>query len=493
MSAEDQAKWMNHQFYSFVKENEKEKLMYFAMIYKQTVLIITAPTDNAKQKTFLGYDWSNRKGNEGIVINTPGGMLYNESDRFAANTLSGMIREAFSSRTINFNELEEYYNYAPLKDMINFKRVDFNKAIKVNVAKSQTIYSKYPQQSLSSDIYEVSIGKRVLNSQLDASGRIPVYSANVQEPFGYIDTLLISDFTKGSVLWGIDGDWATNYIPPETSFYPTDHCGVLRVNSSEVLPYYVYMILGIAGKDYGFSRTFRASIDRIKEVKIPIPPLDIQQKVVDECSKIDKENNTTRMKIEDYRAKIEKLFTDLEVAGGAKTRIKTVAAFVTDRIASENVVVANYITTDNMLQQCEGITEYEGEIPAGTVVAYAKNDILLSNIRPYLKKIWFADKDGGCSADVLVLHVTDSYNPYFLLYQMKRQQFFDYVMEDISGVKMPRGKKPHILNYMIYDLPIADQDKIATEISDYEAEIAKLNIKLKGTYEKKQEVLKKYL
>jgi len=124
-----------------------------------------------------------------------------------------------------------------------------------------------------------------------------------------------------------------------------------------------------------------------------------------------------------------------------------VADFFTDRIASENVMAVDYITTDNMLQQCEGITEYEGEVPAGTVVAYIKNDILLSNIRPYLKKIWFADKDGGCSADVLVLRVTGSYNPTFLYYQMKRQQYFDYVMEDISGVKMPRGKKPHILNY----------------------------------------------
>ena len=54
MSAGEQAKWMNQRFYAFVKEREKEKLMYFAMVYKQTVLIVTAPADNAKQKAFLG-------------------------------------------------------------------------------------------------------------------------------------------------------------------------------------------------------------------------------------------------------------------------------------------------------------------------------------------------------------------------------------------------------------------------------------------------------
>lgn len=62
----------------------------------------------------------------------------------------------------------------------------------------------------------------MLNKELVYDGTIPVYSANVNEPFGYIDKLLITDFSLPSVLWGIDGDWMTRYMPDNTAFYPTD-------------------------------------------------------------------------------------------------------------------------------------------------------------------------------------------------------------------------------------------------------------------------------
>ena len=92
-------------------------------------------------------------------------------------------------------------------------------------------------------MFDVSIGKRVLNSQLSESGAIPVFSANVVEPFGYIDDLLIDDFSIPSVLWGIDGDWMTSYVPENKEFYPTDHCGVLRCKTSAINPRYLSHIL----------------------------------------------------------------------------------------------------------------------------------------------------------------------------------------------------------------------------------------------------------
>lgn len=81
---------------------------------------------------------------------------------------------------------------------------------------------------------------------------MPVYSANVKEPFGYFDDLLIEDFSVPSVLWGIDGDWMTAYIPENTEFYPTDHCGVLRCKSLEVNPRYFAHILEAEGKKWAF-------------------------------------------------------------------------------------------------------------------------------------------------------------------------------------------------------------------------------------------------
>lgn len=139
------------------------------------------------------------------------------------------------------------------------------------------------------NIFQVSIGKRVLKNEFVENGEIPVYSANVIEPFGKIDKLLIEDFDKPSVLWGIDGDWMVNYLPKEYPFYPTDHCGVLRVKDNSVNEKYLAFFLEKEGKAFEFSRTKRASIDRIQGIKIAVPPLSEQQKTISEIEKIEEQ------------------------------------------------------------------------------------------------------------------------------------------------------------------------------------------------------------
>lgn len=100
------------------------------------------------------------------------------------------------------------------------------------------------------------------------------------EPFGHIDELLITDFSLPSVLWGIDGDWMTNYIPAGLEFYPTDHCGVLRCKTPEVNPRYMVHILEIEGKKMGFSRSYRASIDRVQGISFAVPDRAVQDEAI---------------------------------------------------------------------------------------------------------------------------------------------------------------------------------------------------------------------
>ena len=147
------------------------------------------------------------------------------------------------------------------------------------------------------NIFQVSIGKRVLKNEFVENGKIPVYSANVIEPFGSIDKLLIEDFSKPSVLWGIDGDWMVNYLPKDYPFYPTDHCGVLRVKDNSINEKYLAFILEKEGKVFEFSRTKRASIDRIQGIKIPVPPISEQQKLVSEIGKIEEKIKTLETEI----------------------------------------------------------------------------------------------------------------------------------------------------------------------------------------------------
>jgi type I restriction enzyme M protein len=150
--------------------------------------------------------------------------------------------------------------------------------------KADTIY-----KLSDNDIFDVFIGKRVLDAELTENNGIPVYSANVFEPFGNIDKYFITDFDVPSVLWGIDGDWMVNYLAANKPFYPTDHCGVLRVKTGEILPRYLTWILNKEGVEKGFSRNFRASVNRIRGLSVKVPPIPDQQKIVSTIEKLEKE------------------------------------------------------------------------------------------------------------------------------------------------------------------------------------------------------------
>lgn len=137
------------------------------------------------------------------------------------------------------------------------------------------------------DRFKLSIGKRVLSSDLTKNAGIPVISANVMEPFGLIDKYLLTDFSKPSIVWGIDGDWMVNYIPSNEPFYPTDHCGVLQVLTEDILPKYLVEVLKQAGKEKGFCRSLRASIDRIAGLSIMLPDRKTQEEVVSQIEDIE--------------------------------------------------------------------------------------------------------------------------------------------------------------------------------------------------------------
>lgn len=467
MTADEQAAILLNKLYAYIRAVESEKILYFSLVYQQKTVIITAPADNKAQKEFLGYDWSNRKGNEGIQIIAPGGKMYDNSDRAAEGTLAYAVKESFNDVTVPISEEQQsFVSIVKTKDMLDYSRIGFNKSIRTSIEKKIIITSKYSTKSIgdickelfaggdvpygnwsetkneihsvpiytngtgeralygytniarvsvdavtisargtigysevraapfypavrlivaipdesivlkkylkdiiaiidfsragktipqltvpmlreiqipippisiqqqlvsecekideeynttrmSIDTYRqrieeifnklgvansgggyrltlsdkekfsVSIGKRILNSELVPDGTIPVYSANVKAPFGYVDKLLIDDFSVDSVLWGIDGDWMVRYMSKENPFYPTDHCGVLRVLTDQVNPRYMARILEEEGRKMGFSRSYRASIDRVESISFTVPDIDVQNKAMEEVLELE--------------------------------------------------------------------------------------------------------------------------------------------------------------------------------------------------------------
>ena len=310
-SEEEKLEWCNVSFYEFAIAKEAEKLLYYSLAYGQTALIVTAPNDNKGQEKFLGYGWSNRKGQEGIQIKKQGGLLYNPQDRQATDTLAALVRASFGVEEELTGDLGEYYHYMPVTDMLDFSGVNFNKAIKTNKVRHQVVKEGMTAYKLDGREFSVSIGNRVVAAEIEEDGEYPVYSANVFEEFGRINKQNLTDFSKPSVIWGIDGDWMVNYLPENYPFYPTDHCGVIRVNTDKILPKYLALALQVEGEYERFSRSNRASTARIKNLTVQIPSVDVQRKVVKEIEAVDSQVTKLEQEIKQYDEEIKSRFIEM--------------------------------------------------------------------------------------------------------------------------------------------------------------------------------------
>ena len=167
--------------------------------------------------------------------------------------------------------------------------------------------------------------------------------------------------------------------------------------------------------------------------------------------------------------------------------LKNICQYVSDRVATTSLSTSNYISTENMLPNKGGVVIANG-LPVGNAVAFAKDDVLVSNIRPYFKKIWQANKNGGCSADVLCFRKNENVDNKYFYYLLSQQSFFDYMMLGSKGCKMPRGDKKQIMNWS-FDLPsLEEQKRIADILSSLDAKI-ELNRRINDNLEQQAQAL----
>lgn len=302
-------------------EADRERIIYFGLTYNQTTLIITAPDKIDEQEKFLGYSWSNRRGNEGLDDTKRGGLLFDNDNRAADDTLAAVIRAAFRGKKLNLRGLDKYYSYVTLADMLDFDAANFTKTIKLVKA----------------------------------------------------------------------------------DFVPVEYSG------------------------------------------------------------------------------------DFELV-----KLGEIAQFVTERTTIDAIKLADYVTTDNMLKNKRGIKTYAGEPPqVSGVVKFDKGDVLISNIRPYLKKIWLADRAGGCSTNVLVFrsHDENILLPEYLFEVLKDDAFFDFMNATAKGLKMPCGDKEKIKTYK-FPLPTADIQRqivdefkaIAAQLDSVDETIKNLDVDIKNKF-----------
>ncbi len=317
-------------FYEYAMKNESEKLFYYGMTYKQRTVVILSPSDNAGQKEFLGYDWSNRKGAEGIQYSVRGGKLYENDNRDAEGTLAHVVRQSFGDEDIVMTEDNaRYASIVNLSSMIDFSLLKFNKAIRLSIQKRFELESKYPLYRLS----DLSVLLKRGRSPIYGNSNVQIIKSGQARGFHKFDFAkkyyLASDFVlderklqRGDILINSTGVGTAGRVTMfdfEGDYAADNHITIFRPKD-EVLSGYVLFVLGIGigfktleQMANGASGQIELSIETIRNIKIPVPPMDIQQQIVSECERIEQEYNSTRMSIEDYHKKISELFRQLDV------------------------------------------------------------------------------------------------------------------------------------------------------------------------------------
>ena len=254
----------------------------------------------------------------------------------------------------------------------------------------------------------------------------------------------------------------------------------------------------------------------LKEVTIPLPPLDVQERIVNVLDNFDaicsdlkiglpaeiearkkqyeyyrdllltfassgntilteqnrtEQNRTEQNRTEQNRTDEIKLLQ--YVFGYAVVRLGEIATYADTRIKAKDIISTDYVSVENLLQNKQGVN-FTDKAPVGdSFIQYIEDDILIGNIRPYLKKIWKADRQGGTNSDVLTIRIKndikDIVSASYLYFQLSSEQFFNYDMQNAKGAKMPRGSKDAVMKYEIILPPLEEQERIVKILDRFDS------------------------
>ena len=141
------------------------------------------------------------------------------------------------------------------------------------------------------------------------------------------------------------------------------------------------------------------------------------------------------------------------------TSLSDISFKVTEKINIADLTLDTFVSADNMNPNFGGISQAVKLPPSGKATRFTVGDILFSKIRPYLNKVWRADRNGGCSQDVMVLRANQANDSWFVYSLLAQQDFTDYVMLSVKGTRMPRADETHVMSY---NISLSNRQAVAT-------------------------------
>ncbi|EPU0099901.1 restriction endonuclease subunit S [Campylobacter coli] len=298
-------------FLAYAQAIEKDKLLYFSLSLNQEVLIIKSPSDIKEQKKFLGYEWSNRKGDEGLKeLHEPYlSPLFERGNPQNETKLNTLIYKSFlNTLDVIPQELQIYATKARLVDMMDFEKVEFNKAISLNPSNSTQsemsnpfANSKYELVRLGDIIIDNLKSKiKVKEAKENITGKYPFFTSGTNI-YRYDEYLI-----EGKNIFLSTGGNAIVQFYNGKSSYSTDTYALKSNNENYIDTYFLYILLKqlenfincFLFKGSGLKHLQKTEL---KSLKIPLPPLEIQKQIVAECEKVEEQHNTLSLSIKEYQ------------------------------------------------------------------------------------------------------------------------------------------------------------------------------------------------
>lgn len=262
-------------------------------------------------------------------------------------------------------------------------------------------------------------------------------------------------------------------------------CLTIKTDLKEqLLPKYLYYLSDRIGKwckknVNGGGSLLIVSTSKLNNFLIPIPSIEEQNRIVGILDTFTVSIDNLKEQIAQRRKQYE-YYRDqlLDLEGKEGVEMKYVSNFVKDRIFANELTKQNYTSVENLLKDKAGRKDAE-KIPVdGNWIRYKKGDILIGNIRPYLRKIWLSDREGGTNGDVIVIRPNKDYMPEYLYYCLSSERFFLYYNQSLKDGKMPRGDKSRVLTYIILTINKEKQQRIVDILDQFETSIRNLEAQL---------------
>lgn len=520
-------------FWNKVITLEKEKVYYFILAYTQRIVIVSTGNTTNEEREFLGYMFSNSRGQEGIHSYPKGKSIDECTKLFDINSFDNMKK----ANTYIYKAFEKDFDYAidetlkdnistvNLLDMMFFDRVDFEKTINTKAKKKVKISTKYPLEKLEElltycssgvtyDSKDVSLNKTdnavltadniTLDNTLEIKKEIFLTSnINIPQDKKLKANDVFMCFSSGSI--NHIGKFA--YIEKDIPYYAGGFMGILRSKISKILPKYLYYILQFDTvreniKIYATGNNINNLAANIKNLEVPIPPLDIQQKIVDEIDKIEKISSDNSKIIFNNSKNI------INIVNAVNQKQEKLDEFIVLNEETKNPksFIEEYFTYVDIdaVENATGKINFDKQVESQKAPSRARRiakskSVLVSTVRPYLKAFAYIENEIENTIYSTGFAIIRSINENKLLSKYLYYLFMynENLMEQMKAA-MPKGQYPSIndkdiRNFTIPIPPIKEQEKIVSQIEEFEKQIAEAQRVIDNSKQQKQVIFDKYL